>query len=359
MTLAIQRAALARVRHIFFVLVSLSALFVFTKDGLAWAASGRQSCDDYIVALNDAKSRLGLEGRFPSLALEQYESRELKGNPVLVARNLGASRAYIACDDLGRLASLGVTSPDVDFNVFAALAISAMGSISKEGADRELGSRFFSIYKQAESTLSGDKPGTGSYPISGYSVRITLFPSRALRLEIAAVHQPYMFEASGLGSDKAAAVDPVDETAWRCEPNDPDGIHGMGNFTGNSNVMPPRLPKGKCIILAQPFDLYRAPSKLLGRTVEMKEMGCYRHDEDEYRCVPFMAHRRSAEYGVIIRARAISDQDRINSDCLTLRRGLESRRCKFTIRFKELEFGTDHMETVRWVATDSISIAPE
>ena len=129
--------------------------------------------------------------------------------------------------------------------------------------------------------------------------------------------------------------------------------------TGNTNVMPLRLPKGKCIVRAQPFHLYRAPSPLLGRTIEMKEMGCYRHDESEYRCVPFMAHKRSAENGVIIRAPAISDQDRIDSDCPTLRRGLESRRCKFTIRFKELEFGTDHMETVRWVSTGPISIVPE
>jgi hypothetical protein len=235
------------VRRIFFVLLSLSALFWFMKDGVAWAASGGQSCDEYIVALNDAKSRLGLEGRFPSLALERYESSELKGNPVLAARNLGASRAYFACDDLGRLASLGVTSPDADFNIFAALAISAIGSIYKEGASQELSSRFFSIYKQAEGTLSGDKPGVGSSMFSGYSVKITLFPSRALRLEIAAIHQPYMFEAKGLGGDKAAAVDPVDETAWRCDPGDPDGIRGMGNFTGNSNLMPPRLPKGKCI----------------------------------------------------------------------------------------------------------------
>jgi hypothetical protein len=73
-----------------------------------------------------------------------------------------------------------------------------------------------------------------------------------------------------------------------------------------------------------------------------------------------MAHKRNTDADrVIIRSADISNRNAMDHSCPTLRRGLESSECKFTIRFKELEFGTDHTETVRWIRTDSILIVPE
>ncbi|MFY9295003.1 MAG: hypothetical protein WAP03_30620 [Methylorubrum rhodinum] len=105
--------------------------------------------------------------------------------------------------------------------------------------------------------------------------------------------------------------------------------------------------------LADPFMSY---SIAIGQKVSTTNgMGCYRHSEDDYRCV-----KRVLERGAIIMAPQISgvSRDYIDRNCFTFIRGFKDIKCAFNVTFRLASRGLDHMEQVQIYQSDRINLRP-
>jgi hypothetical protein len=334
----------------------------------AQTVASAAQCTPFVDKFLAAQARVKFEGRFARPDFRLDASRSLNGLPVFIALIDDKDEMRIACEANGRLASLSVegnSAEDADFNRMSAIAVSVISALSDDISKTAAGDLYFKLYQTAEARLRS-VPNTAGKGITAtdkwneMAIRMTHYPSRAMRFEVARSVDLLMNDPAAVQPRKPAAQS---EREWRCDASDPDGRTGMADVSDKGgNVMPPVPEKGACVVRAQPHDLYRSPGRLLGRTIEVKDMGCYRHDRGDYRCIPFQAHLKSAEHNrVIVMAPKIAGeglQDLIDENCPTMRRGLESRNCRFKISFDLLEYGTDHTETVRSIKSDAIQLTP-
>jgi hypothetical protein len=340
----------------------------FPTTGIAQDTTAGQ-CAKFVQKFRAAQIKVGFQSRFTTPTFKPEASRTIRGLPVYVAMVDNKDEMAVACDADGTLASVSIdghSAEDADFNRMSAVAVSVISALSDTVSKTESGDIYFKLYQSAEARLrsvpnTADKGVDATDKWNNLAIRMTHFPSRAMRFEVAK-SADFMKDTA---LPPAATTSSSDQSGrqWRCDASDPDGRTGMADVSGmGGNVAPPIPEKGTCVVRAQPHHLYRNPRPLLGRVVEMKEMGCYRHDYGDYRCIPYQAHLKSSEANrVVISAPEIAGdglQDLIDENCPTMRRGLESRSCKFKISFELLKFATDHTETIRSIQTSRIWLIP-